>query len=160
MCLLCGVVITTIEIINPHHFSTILEVNYDTPYDRHVIIEDSRGKRNQKKKSVNGNSLEDPDKRGLGSRILRCDKFNIVHIDKNAVFLSSRRLNSKSRDEPHHEQNFVTEKKQDMEMEEPMWRYPYRGNGVSGHNFLSSRSRDSVNSTISRELPPVHLEKR
>lgn len=71
ICLLCGVIITTIEIINPHHFSTILEVNYDTPYDRHVIIEDSRGKRNQKKRSINENTLEDPDKKGLGSRILR-----------------------------------------------------------------------------------------
>lgn len=46
-----GVIITTIEIILPHSFSTILEVDYDTPYDRHVIIEDSRGKRFQKKKT-------------------------------------------------------------------------------------------------------------
>lgn len=77
VCLLCGVIITTIEIVNPHHFSTILEVNYDTPYDRHVIIEDSRGKRNQKKRSVSGNSLEDPDKGGIGSRILRSDIYFI-----------------------------------------------------------------------------------
>lgn len=75
VCLFCGVIITTIEIINPHHFSTILEVNYDTPYDRHVIIEDSRGKRNQKKRSVSENSLEDPEKRGIGSRILRSEIF-------------------------------------------------------------------------------------
>lgn len=27
--------------IFPHSFSTILEVDYDTPYDRHVIIEES-----------------------------------------------------------------------------------------------------------------------
>lgn len=81
-------IITTIEIINPHHFSTILEVNYDTPYDRHVIIEDSRGKRNQKKRSLNGNSLEDPERLGLGSRILRCDEFNNFHfIQRTVMFL-------------------------------------------------------------------------
>lgn len=69
ICLLAGVIITTIEIIYPHSFSTILEVDYDTPYDRHVIIEDSKGKRYQKKKSVNGSKLEEP--ASLGSRILR-----------------------------------------------------------------------------------------
>ncbi|KAJ8679524.1 hypothetical protein QAD02_015311 [Eretmocerus hayati] len=40
-CLLAGIVITAIDMIYPHSFSTILEVDYDTPYDRHVIIEDS-----------------------------------------------------------------------------------------------------------------------
>lgn len=39
--LLAGVVITAIDMIFPHSFSTILEVDYDTPYDRHVIIEES-----------------------------------------------------------------------------------------------------------------------
>ncbi|KAJ8935874.1 hypothetical protein NQ318_012647 [Aromia moschata] len=71
VCLLAGVIITTIEIIYPHSFSTILEVDYDTPYDRHIIIEDSRGKRFQKKRNSNGSKLEEPDSTGLGSRILR-----------------------------------------------------------------------------------------
>lgn len=39
--LLGGIVITAIDMIFPHSFSTILEVDYDTPYDRHVIIEES-----------------------------------------------------------------------------------------------------------------------
>lgn len=70
VCLLSGVVITTVEIFFPHSFSTILEVDYDTPYDRHIIIEDSHGKRYQKKRSSNNTSkLEEPS--GLGTKILR-----------------------------------------------------------------------------------------
>lgn len=70
-----------------------------------------------------------------------------------------RRLNSKTRDVPN-EPNFITEKKQDLEMEEHMWRYPYRGNGVSGQHFTSAASQNSVLSSLSRELPPIHREKR
>ncbi|XP_076271909.1 dual oxidase maturation factor 1 mol isoform X2 [Rhynchophorus ferrugineus] len=70
ICLTSGVIITTIEIINPHSFSTILEVDYDTPYDRHIIIEDSRGRKYQKKKTSSG-KLEEPDNVGIGHKILR-----------------------------------------------------------------------------------------
>lgn len=68
VCLVSGVIITAIEIMYPHSFSTVLEVDYDTPYDRHIIIEDSRGKRDQKKRA---NKLEDPSNTTFGSRILR-----------------------------------------------------------------------------------------
>lgn len=54
----------------PHSFSTVLEVDYDTPYDRHVIIEESHIKRYQKKKNSNP-KLEEPPGAGFGSRILR-----------------------------------------------------------------------------------------
>lgn len=70
ICLLSGVTITTIEIILPHSFSTILEVDYDTPYDRHIIIEDSHGRRFQRKRN-SSNKLEDPSSEGLGLRILK-----------------------------------------------------------------------------------------
>lgn len=53
-----------VDCVYPHKFSTILEVDYDTPYDRHIIIEDSI----HRKKRV-GKSLEEPE--GLGRRILR-----------------------------------------------------------------------------------------
>ncbi|XP_066596651.1 dual oxidase maturation factor 1-like [Prorops nasuta] len=49
-CTLAGVIITTIDLIFPHQFSTILEVDYDTPYDRHVIIEESFDTRNVRRK--------------------------------------------------------------------------------------------------------------
>ncbi|XP_063984088.1 dual oxidase maturation factor 1 [Diachasmimorpha longicaudata] len=46
VCVLGGTVIAVIDLIFPHQFSTILEVDYDTPYDRHVIIEESFDTRN------------------------------------------------------------------------------------------------------------------
>lgn len=68
----------------PHSFSTVLEVDYDTPYDRHVIIEESHIKRYQKKKNSKTN-LEEPPGAGLGSRILRyrfiVHKFYISYKD-------------------------------------------------------------------------------
>lgn len=63
LCILVGLIILTIDLIYPNRFSTILELDYDTPYDRHVIIEESHHKRR------NGKGLEEPP--GLGRRILR-----------------------------------------------------------------------------------------
>lgn len=60
--------IACIDLIYPHRFSTVLEVDYDTPYDRHIIIEDSRYHR--KKRSNKGNE----ELAGIGRRILRLDK--------------------------------------------------------------------------------------
>lgn len=57
-----------VDLTYPHRFSTILEVDYDTPYDRHVIIEESK----HWMKSPNWKKgLEEPP--GLGRRILRQD---------------------------------------------------------------------------------------
>lgn len=64
-----GLVIVTMDMLYPHLFSTIMEVDYDTPYDRHVIIEESKHwsrSKNWKK------GLEEPP--GLGRRILRYDR--------------------------------------------------------------------------------------
>jgi len=63
LCMFVGLIILAIDLIYPNRFSTILEVDYDTPYDRHVIIEESHHKRR------NGKGLEEPP--GLGRRILR-----------------------------------------------------------------------------------------
>ncbi|XP_049873226.1 dual oxidase maturation factor 1 [Pectinophora gossypiella] len=41
-CVVVGLVIAVLDMIWPHRFSTVLEVDYDTPYDRHVLIVDSR----------------------------------------------------------------------------------------------------------------------
>jgi len=65
-CLLAGFVITAIDMIFPHQFSTILEVDYDTPYDRHVIIEESFDTRNVRRKVP---KIED----SFGDRIMRFD---------------------------------------------------------------------------------------
>ncbi|XP_071446081.1 dual oxidase maturation factor 1-like isoform X2 [Hetaerina americana] len=85
LCIFVGVVIAAVDLVFPHRFSTILEVDYDTPYDRHIIIEESHHyQRNNKRrggsaKSTSGGppaanggaSLEEPAAAGLGSRILR-----------------------------------------------------------------------------------------
>ncbi|XP_075977833.1 dual oxidase maturation factor 1 mol isoform X2 [Anticarsia gemmatalis] len=42
VCVAVGLVIAILDLIWPHRFSTVLEVDYDTPYDRHVLIVDSR----------------------------------------------------------------------------------------------------------------------
>jgi len=36
-----GISISVIDLIYPHKFSTILEMDYGTAFDRHTIIEDS-----------------------------------------------------------------------------------------------------------------------
>ncbi|KAJ8969164.1 hypothetical protein NQ314_001905 [Rhamnusium bicolor] len=141
ICLLAGVIITTIEIIYPHSFSTILEVDYDTPYDRHIIIEDSKGKRFQKKRSSNGSKLEEAENEGLGTRILR-------------------RLSSKNRDETKTPKISKPPEKHLFELETSSWRYPYRENGGSRQdNFTLSISQNSVLSSLSREIPPVHRDR-
>ncbi|CAK1551123.1 unnamed protein product [Leptosia nina] len=42
ICLVVGLLIAALDLVWPHKFSTVLEVDYDTPYDRHVLIVDSR----------------------------------------------------------------------------------------------------------------------
>ncbi|KOB73423.1 Dual oxidase maturation factor 1 [Operophtera brumata] len=42
ICVVVGLLIAMLDLIWPHQFSTVLEVDYDTPYDRHVLIVDSR----------------------------------------------------------------------------------------------------------------------
>ncbi|GAB6033387.1 hypothetical protein CHUAL_013150 [Chamberlinius hualienensis] len=40
ICITVGSVIAIVDVIFPHKFSTILEVDFDTPYDRHIILQD------------------------------------------------------------------------------------------------------------------------
>nr|CAD7398485.1 unnamed protein product [Timema cristinae] len=71
LCLTAGLVIAVVDLVYPHRFSTILEVDYDTPYDRHIIIEESHDTRRNNKKNVGGNRLEEPPAAGIGTKILR-----------------------------------------------------------------------------------------
>lgn len=65
-----GWLIATLDWIYPHRFSTILDLDFDTPYDRHIIIEDSQDTRKRRFKIPR---LEEPINAGLhaGSRLLR-----------------------------------------------------------------------------------------
>lgn len=76
MCLLAGIIITAIDLIFPHQFSTILEVDYDTPYDRHVIIEESFDTRNIKRRVL---KIEDT----FGDRIMRFVLY--IHVKQETI---------------------------------------------------------------------------
>ncbi|XP_021932842.1 dual oxidase maturation factor 1 isoform X2 [Zootermopsis nevadensis] len=174
LCIVVGLVIAIIDLIYPHRFSTILEVDYDTPYDRHIIIEESHDTRNNKKKNL-ANRLEEPATAGLGSRLLR-------------------RLSKRERIEDR--QGVINE---GFEMDPPKspWRYPFSrtmaaGGGTGGRvpvgmgrglnrapgrvgirDFHRTTSQDSQSSTCTgssgasslglsflhkETLPPVHSD--
>lgn len=89
LCISVGLIIVAIDCVYPHKFSTILEVDFDTPYDRHIIIEDSI----HRKKRVGNKSLEEPE--GLGRRILRLSNaipyyYNIYIVKETRRMILSR----------------------------------------------------------------------
>ncbi|XP_065565823.1 uncharacterized protein LOC136030681 isoform X1 [Artemia franciscana] len=67
ICFTIGFVISVLDLMYPHSFSTILEVNYDTPYDRHIIIEESHDIRKRKSRA----RLEEGEGATFGSRVLK-----------------------------------------------------------------------------------------
>lgn len=69
-CTLVGFSISIIDLMYPHKFSTVLEMDYGTPFDRHTIIEDSHETK-KKKKWVP--KLEDPNG-GFGGLLRRFSK--------------------------------------------------------------------------------------
>ncbi|XP_054285352.1 dual oxidase maturation factor 1 [Macrosteles quadrilineatus] len=121
LCLFVGLVIAGMDLMYPHSFSTVLEVDYDTPYDRHVIIEESHTKHKHWKKG-----LEEPP--GLGRRILR-------------------RLSSKKEDG---ERSVRGLENRGFEMDPPKspWRYPLHRPALQAA-FKRTLSQDSAASGVS-----------
>lgn len=103
LCVLMGGAVSIIDLIYPHKFSTILEVDFGTPFDRHTIIEDSQ---ETKKKKNHLPKLEEPPSAGLGSRLLRR--------------LSKRDREGRSSNPDGHD-NYAFE----MEAPKSPWRYPH-----------------------------------
>merc|ERR1712223_1283605 len=103
LCVLMGGAVSIIDLIYPHKFSTILEVDFGTPFDRHTIIEDSQ---ETKKKKKNLPKLEEPQSLGLGTRLLRR--------------LSKRDREGRS-SHPDGIDNYAFE----MEAPKSPWRYPH-----------------------------------
>lgn len=131
LCLCFGTVISIVDLVWPHTFSTVLEVYFDTPYDRHVILEESHDVRYQKR---NSRGPEEPV--GLGSRILR-------------------RLSSKTRDQNNSAMSTGIENR-GYQPNSP-WRYPLRPRPPQAlHRTISA---DSTSSAISRcvqmEMQPM-----
>jgi dual oxidase maturation factor 1 len=106
LCFCIGFIISAMDLIWPHEYSTILEVYYDTPYDRHVILEESHDVRYRKRNSKGG--LEEPI--SIGSRILR-------------------RLSSKTREQTLSDINKLGISNPAFQKEhvpKSPWRYPFR----------------------------------
>ena len=68
---LVGASISVIDLLYPHKFSTILEMDYGTPFDRHTIIEDSHETKKKKKTTA---KLEEPATVGFGGLLRRLSK--------------------------------------------------------------------------------------
>ena len=163
LCVLLGGAVSIIDLVYPHKFSTILEVDFGTPFDRHTIIEDSQETK-KKKKTVP--RLEEPPSAGLGTRLLR-------------------RLSKRDRDgrstHPEGMDNYAFE----MEAPKSPWRYPhlmfradsrkqkavsFRQHGRNqlelpgGHGFEGFakhlRRTDSKDSSVSSlsSAPPAHSQ--
>lgn len=107
LCLMIGVSISVIDLIYPHKFSIVLEMDYGTPFDRHTIIEDSHETK-KKKKWVP--KLEDPSSNGLGGLLRRFSKRD-----------RDRGMDIRSHPGGNGEDNYGF----DMDMPKSPWRYPH-----------------------------------
>ncbi|KAL7010445.1 hypothetical protein ACKWTF_000042 [Chironomus riparius] len=127
LCFFIGLIISAIDLIWPHEYSTILEVYYGTPYDRHVILEESHDVRYRKRNSKGG--LDEPI--SLGSRILR-------------------RLSSKTREQTLSDINKLGIDNQAFQKDQvpkSPWRYPFRRTQVPP--MIRTISQDSTSSIAS-----------
>lgn len=126
ICGIVGIIITCIDLMYPHRFSTVLEVDFDTPYDRHIIIEDSHYHR--KKRSNKGNE----ESAGIGRRILR-------------------RLSSKKdeNDEKLTRVNGMENRAFEMDPPNSPWRYAYQRPAIKDVAFKRTESQDSASSIAS-----------
>ncbi|KAG5675538.1 hypothetical protein PVAND_005434 [Polypedilum vanderplanki] len=79
LCFFIGLIIRQLILFGLMSIQQILEVYYDTPYDRHVILEESHDVRYRKRNSKGG--LEEP--ASLGSRILRRLSSKTQHVPKS-----------------------------------------------------------------------------
>lgn len=134
LCFIIGFIISAIDLIWPHEYSTILEVYYDTPYDRHVILEESHDVRYRKRNSKGG--LEEPV--SLGSRILR-------------------RLSSKTREQTLSDINKLGIENHAFQKEhipKSPWRYPFRRSQMPP--MIRTVSQDS-NSSIASAANAANL---
>merc|ERR1711962_504825 len=131
LCVLLGGAVSIIDLVYPHKFSTILEVDFGTPFDRHTIIEDSQETK-KKKKTVP--RLEEPASAGLGTRLLRR--------------LSKRDREGRST-HPEGLDNYAFE----MEAPKSPWRYPHLMFRADSRKQKSVSFRNHGGRTNHLELP-------
>ena len=61
--MMVGVTAALVDLVYPHTFSTILEVDFGTPYDRHILIVESEESR--KRRTIKIPKLEEPISAGI-----------------------------------------------------------------------------------------------
>ncbi|KAL9926432.1 dual oxidase maturation factor 1 [Glossina fuscipes] len=153
LCFIAGILISIIDLVWPHTFSTVLEVYYGTPYDRHVILEESSDVRYRKRNSRN---LEDPT--GLGSRILR----RLSSKTKDTTASSQRASTSHAANASVSATTPGVENKAfQNDVPKSPWRYPFRRvQQLQSHprhmqRTLSQESGSSI-ASASIQISPLH----
>lgn len=79
LCFMVGSSISIIDLIYPHKFSTIIEMDYGTPFDRHTIIEDSHETKKKKKWMPKLEEANNGGNAGFGSILRRLSKRDHHH---------------------------------------------------------------------------------
>lgn len=137
VCLMIGGSISVIDLIYPHKFSTIIEMDYGTPFDRHTIIEDSHETKKKKKNALLPKTMEEPTTMGFGGLLRRLSK-------------RDRDPGSRYGQHPGGQDNYAFE----MEAPKSPWRYP--------HLMFRTDSRKNKNVSFKNrsgnhlELPGFH----
>ena len=130
MCAAFGLVIALVEVAFPHKFSTILELDYDTPYDRHIIIEESHDTKYKRP------SLEEPSIRNFGSKIFR---------------RLSKRQNNSLRINGNDTKFGLDNPSMEIDPPKSPWRYPHRTFSTN-RPTARSESRKSTKSVGFRDI--------
>merc|ERR1712079_502274 len=91
LCVLMGGAVSIIDLIYPHKFSTILEVDFGTPFDRHTIIEDSQETKKKKKNLPADRAIERADSSQSFSSQCRKDSNDQGKKDEVCIVVSNRK---------------------------------------------------------------------
>ncbi|XP_041979575.1 dual oxidase maturation factor 2 isoform X2 [Aricia agestis] len=135
VCVVVGLLIAILDWIWPHRFSTVLEVDYDTPYDRHVLIVDSRQRARPQAQS------------SLPSRILRLS--SKTRDTNGQVSMSVVNESERGRDNPAYQH----ERKPNSP-----WRYPLFRRQIDRVDSASSLGSSINGNTSGIKMSPLARE--
>jgi dual oxidase maturation factor 1 len=148
LCMVVGLSISIIDLMYPHKFSTIMEMDYGTPFDRHTIIEDSHETKKKKKWAP---KLEEPAGNGLGGLLRRLSKRD---RDRSNYGMDGMHRNPQGTD------NYAFE----MEAPKSPWRYPHlmfrsESRKNKGVTFKPSNGLQSMNPGL-QDFGPMNYLRR
>merc|ERR1711936_451948 len=148
LCMVVGLSISIIDLMYPRKFSTIMEMDYGTPFDRHTIIEDSHETKKKKKWAP---KLEEPAGNGLGGLLRRLSKRD---RDRSNYGMDGMHRNPQGTD------NYAFE----MEAPKSPWRYPHlmfrsESRKNKGVTFKPSNGLQSMNPGL-QDFGPMNYLRR